>query len=90
MGKLAPARKPEDEAKIKEDFRMVITRINNNITALNATRNLNRSSFALAKSLERLSSGLRINRAADELLTRRSCPPARVRLPQHARGLRDP
>ncbi len=45
---------------------MVITRINNNITALNATRNLNRSSSALAKSLERLSSGLRINRAADD------------------------
>jgi len=45
---------------------MVITRINNNITALNATRNLNKSSAALAKSLERLSSGLRINRAADD------------------------
>jgi len=45
---------------------MVITRINNNITALNATRNLNRSSYALARSLERLSSGLRINRAADD------------------------
>jgi flagellin len=45
---------------------MVITRINNNITALNATRNLNRSSSGLAKSLEKLSSGLRINRAADD------------------------
>jgi len=45
---------------------MVITRINNNITALNATRNLNRSSMGLGKSLERLSSGLRINRAADD------------------------
>jgi flagellin len=45
---------------------MVITRINNNITALNATRNLNRSSKSLAQSLERLSSGLRINRAADD------------------------
>jgi flagellin len=45
---------------------MVITRINNNITALNAPRNLNRSSMALGKSLERLSSGLRINRAADD------------------------
>lgn len=45
---------------------MVITRINNNITALNATRNLNRSSMALGKSLEKLSSGLRINRAADD------------------------
>lgn len=45
---------------------MVITRINNNITALNATRNLNRSSSGLGRSLERLSSGLRINRAADD------------------------
>lgn len=45
---------------------MVITRIDNNITALNATRNLNKPSDALAKSLERLSSGLQINWAADD------------------------
>ena len=44
---------------------MVITRIDNNITALNATRNLNKPSDALAKLLERLSSGLQINWAAD-------------------------
>ena len=41
-------------------------RINQNITALNAHRNLTQTDSALAKSLERLSSGLRINRAADD------------------------
>jgi flagellin len=45
---------------------MAITRINNNISALNATRNLNSTGRDLQKSLERLSSGLRINRAADD------------------------
>ena len=40
--------------------------INTNIAALNATRVLRRSTLALNKSLERLSSGLRINRAADD------------------------
>lgn len=45
---------------------MALTRINNNIGALNASRNLNITSMALSKSLERLSSGLRINRAADD------------------------
>jgi len=41
-------------------------RIQNNITALTANRNLTRSTSALSKSLERLSSGLRINKAADD------------------------
>jgi len=41
-------------------------RINTNVPALNATRQLNRTTLRLAKSLERLSSGLRINRAADD------------------------
>ena len=41
-------------------------RINTNTPALNAGRILNRSTQALNKSLERLSSGLRINRAADD------------------------
>ena len=41
-------------------------RINTNIAALNAGRILNRSTQALNRSLERLSSGLRINRAADD------------------------
>jgi flagellin len=41
-------------------------RINTNIAAYNAYRNLSMTDSALAKSLERLSSGLRINRAADD------------------------
>ena len=40
-------------------------RINNNISALNALRNLNETDNALSSSLEKLSSGERINRAAD-------------------------
>jgi flagellin len=41
-------------------------RIQNNIAALNAHRQLTISDTALSKSLERLSSGYRINRAADD------------------------
>ncbi|WP_312889196.1 flagellin [Desertibacillus haloalkaliphilus] len=41
-------------------------KINNNIQALNAYRNLNQNQFNTSKSLEKLSSGLRINRAADD------------------------
>jgi len=40
--------------------------INTNVSSLNAQRNLNTSSSALATSLERLSSGLRINSAKDD------------------------
>lgn len=40
--------------------------INTNVAALNAYRNLNSTQNDLGKSLERLSSGLRINRAADD------------------------
>lgn len=41
-------------------------RVNTNVAAINAARVLRRSTTALNKSLERLSSGLRINRAADD------------------------
>ncbi|MDI6824289.1 MAG: flagellin [Bacillota bacterium] len=41
-------------------------RINSNIEALNAHRHLSTISGQLAKSMERLSSGLRINRASDD------------------------
>lgn len=41
-------------------------RINTNIAALNAWRNLSNSNLKTERSLERLSSGLRINRAADD------------------------
>ncbi|WP_077369361.1 flagellin N-terminal helical domain-containing protein [Anaerosalibacter sp. Marseille-P3206] len=41
-------------------------RINNNIPALNTHRTLNMTTNSIQKSLERLSSGKRINRAADD------------------------
>jgi flagellin len=41
-------------------------RINNNIAAFNAYRNLGVSDSQMSKSLEKLSSGFRINRAADD------------------------
>jgi flagellin len=41
-------------------------RINTNLAALNAQRNLNRSQTDLERSLDRLSSGLRITRAGDD------------------------
>jgi flagellin len=46
----------------KEEFQM---RINHNTSALNTYRQLNANNSASAKSLEKLSSGLNINRAAD-------------------------
>src|SRR2546425_9463077 len=41
-------------------------RINTNVTAINALRNLENTSTSVATSIERLSSGLRINRSADD------------------------
>jgi flagellin len=41
-------------------------RINQNIAAMNAYRNLSTTDGAMSKSLEKLSSGFRINRAADD------------------------
>ena len=43
-----------------------MTAINTNISSLNAQRNLNTSASALSTSLQRLSSGLRINSAKDD------------------------
>jgi len=40
--------------------------INTNVASLNAQRNLNRSQGLLNQSLERLSTGLRINSAKDD------------------------
>src|SRR3712207_4504056 len=40
--------------------------VNTNIAAMNAYRNLSSTNDAMGKSLERLSSGFRINRAADD------------------------
>jgi len=44
----------------------VSVRINTNIEALNAQRNLSSTAVTFSKSVEKLSSGLRINRAADD------------------------
>jgi flagellin len=41
-------------------------RINTNVSALNTHRNMGMTDLALSKSLEKLSSGLRINRASDD------------------------
>ena len=41
-------------------------RINTNVDAMGAQRNLNATNMALSKSMERLSSGLKINRASDD------------------------
>ena len=43
-----------------------MTRINQNIAAFNSFRNLGKTNSSLGKSLEKLSSGFRINRAADD------------------------
>ena len=45
---------------------MVASVINTNIMSLNAQRNLNKNSLSLATSIERLSSGLRVNSARDD------------------------
>jgi flagellin len=41
-------------------------RINTNISAMNTHRNMGMTDLALSKSLEKLSSGLRVNRASDD------------------------
>lgn len=50
----------------KEETGPMAIRINTNIASLNSQRNLERSNAMLNKTLERLSSGLRINRAGDD------------------------
>lgn len=45
---------------------MSITRVVNNVAAINANRNLAATGRSVQKSIERLSSGLRINRAGDD------------------------
>ena len=41
--------------------------VNTNLEAMNASRNLNQTENPLATSMQRLSSGLRINSAADDV-----------------------
>src|SRR4051812_33683461 len=51
--------------RTKEEPRMGL-RINTNIAAMNSYRNLSVTDGQMSKSLEKLSSGFRINRAADD------------------------
>ena len=41
-------------------------RINTNVSALTAYQNLNKNQNALSSAIEKLSSGMRINKAADD------------------------
>src|SRR6266545_2935524 len=50
----------------KKTRRSIQMRVNTNIMAVDAQRNMLATSMTLSKSVERLSSGLRINRAADD------------------------
>src|SRR3712207_2937868 len=52
--------------QLTEEFPAMGLRVNNNIAALNAYRNLTTTDNDMAKSLEKLSSGFRINRAGDD------------------------
>jgi flagellin len=61
----AESSKHENENNIKEDKIMSLT-IQNNIAAMDAHRQLQISDAGLTQSLERLSSGYRINKAADD------------------------
>jgi flagellin len=54
-----------DQSNVIKEKTMAL-RINNNVEAFNAHRQLVGTSQAAAKSMERLSSGFRINRAADD------------------------
>jgi flagellin len=55
----------EPPTRFKEEHKMGL-RINQNIAAMNSYRNLSVTEGQMAKSLEKLSSGFRINRAADD------------------------
>ncbi len=49
--------------KNREEFKMII---NHNLNAMNAHRNMGINTGNSAKAMEKLSSGLRINRAGDD------------------------
>src|SRR5205085_6131212 len=49
-----------------QSWRIVMARINTNVSSLTAQRGLNKSQKQLTDTLQRLSSGLRINRGADD------------------------
>lgn len=51
---------------LKEENKLSVLQINQNIISLNALRSLGQTSRNLSRNVERLSTGLRINRAADD------------------------
>ena len=50
---------------VKEEFTMAMV-VKNNMTAINTLNTLNKNSSALSKSLQKVSSGMKINSAADD------------------------
>src|SRR5581483_6132910 len=61
-----PNSRPSKDAWAPHEKESTLMFVNHNIFALDAQRNLEATGSSLAKSVERLSSGLRINRAADD------------------------
>ena len=60
-------KKRDREVPVKNNYMEVISmRIQHNIMALNSNRQLGINNSAVSKSLEKLSSGFRINRAGDD------------------------
>src|SRR3954452_12366647 len=62
----SPAASAQDGRPGDQGGSQMSLRVNTNVEAFNAHRNLQSTSTALSKSMEKLSSGLRINRAADD------------------------
>src|SRR3954452_22631067 len=62
----SPAASAQDGRPGDQGGSQMSLRVNTNVEAFNAHRNLQNTSMALSKSMEKLSSGLRINRAADD------------------------
>ena len=60
--------------------------INTNVAALNAQRNLSVTGGKMSKALEQLSSGLRINRAADDAAGLAISEKMRAQIPRYADG----
>src|SRR6187402_2395760 len=66
MSRLRKGRSPRKACRQTRSGGSVGIRINQNIMAMNSYRNLTTSESQLSKSLEKLSSGYRINKAADD------------------------
>src|SRR5690606_6867629 len=61
-----PAGRSRDAPRRNPHGRRTTMRINTNVSALNTQRILSQTNTAVARSIGRLSSGYRINRAADD------------------------